>query len=39
GQLKTNVQRVFPLAEARQAQELSQQGHTRGQNCFAAIAG
>lgn len=30
GQLKTNVQRVFPLAEARQAQELSQQGHTRG---------
>ena len=30
GELKPEVYRVFPLAEARQAQELSQTGHGRG---------
>lgn len=30
GKLKPHVERVFPLAEARAAQELSEQGHVRG---------
>ncbi|MBE9139787.1 NADP-dependent oxidoreductase [Nodosilinea sp. LEGE 07088] len=30
GKVKPKVSQVFPLAAARQAQELSQQGHTRG---------
>ncbi len=30
GKLKPQVYKVFPLAEARQAQELSQTGHARG---------
>ncbi len=30
GKLKPHVERVFPLAEARQAQETSQGGHVRG---------
>ncbi len=30
GKLKPHVERVFALAEARQAQEISQQGHVRG---------
>jgi NADPH:quinone reductase-like Zn-dependent oxidoreductase len=38
GQVKIDIGRVFPLAEARQAQELSQQGHTRGKIVLQAIA-
>jgi NADPH:quinone reductase-like Zn-dependent oxidoreductase len=30
GKLKVIIEKVFPLAEARAAQELSAQGHTRG---------
>ncbi len=30
GQIKTVVAQIFPLSEARQAQELSQGGHVRG---------
>jgi NADPH:quinone reductase-like Zn-dependent oxidoreductase len=30
GELKTFVERVIPLSDAREAHELSQQGHTRG---------
>lgn len=30
GQVKPIIQSVFPLAQARQAHEVSQQGHTRG---------
>jgi NADPH:quinone reductase-like Zn-dependent oxidoreductase len=30
GKLKAVVETVLPLSEARQAQELSQSGHTRG---------
>jgi NADPH:quinone reductase-like Zn-dependent oxidoreductase len=30
GQIKTVVAQTFPLSEARQAQELSQNGHVRG---------
>ena len=30
GRFKANVEKVLPLSEARQAQELSQSGHTRG---------
>jgi NADPH:quinone reductase-like Zn-dependent oxidoreductase len=37
--VKIDVQKVFPLTEARQAQELSQQGHTRGKIVLSAIAG
>ncbi|NJL56641.1 NADP-dependent oxidoreductase [bacterium] len=39
GQLKVNIEQVFPLADARQAQELSQQGHPRGKIVLQAIAG
>jgi NADPH:quinone reductase-like Zn-dependent oxidoreductase len=39
GQVKVNVGKVFPLAEARQAQDLSQQGHTHGKIVLQAIAG
>ncbi|NJR24608.1 MAG: NADP-dependent oxidoreductase [Richelia sp. CSU_2_1] len=38
GQVKIDVQKVFPLVEARQAQELSQQGITRGKIVLQAIA-
>jgi NADPH:quinone reductase-like Zn-dependent oxidoreductase len=38
GQVKINVSKVFPLTEARQAQELSQQGNTRGKIVLQAIA-
>ena len=30
GKLEVNIERVFPLAEAAQAQELNRAGHTRG---------
>ncbi len=30
GELKVTVEKVFPLSQAREAQQLSQQGHTRG---------
>ena len=30
GQVKLHIENVLPLSEARQAQELSQNGHTRG---------
>ena len=30
GQLKTSIDRTFPLSEAREAQELNQAGHVRG---------
>ncbi len=30
GKIKPQVYKVFPLAEARQAHELSQTGHGRG---------
>jgi NADPH:quinone reductase-like Zn-dependent oxidoreductase len=39
GQVKVNVGKVFPLVEARQAQDLSQQGHTHGKIVLQAIAG
>jgi NADPH:quinone reductase-like Zn-dependent oxidoreductase len=38
GQVKVNVGKVFPLVEARQAQDLSQQGHTHGKIVLQAIA-
>jgi NADPH:quinone reductase-like Zn-dependent oxidoreductase len=38
GQVRINVSKVFPLTEAGQAQELSQQGHTRGKIVLQAIA-
>ncbi|WP_375497167.1 NADP-dependent oxidoreductase [uncultured Nostoc sp.] len=30
GQVKTDIAQIFPLSQARQAQELSQKGHVRG---------
>ena len=30
GQIKTDIAQIFPLSQARQAQELSQKGHVRG---------
>jgi NADPH:quinone reductase-like Zn-dependent oxidoreductase len=30
GKLKVKVEKTFPLAQAAQAQELSEQGHTEG---------
>jgi NADPH:quinone reductase-like Zn-dependent oxidoreductase len=39
GQVKINISRVFPLVEARQAQDLSQQGHAHGRIVLQAIAG
>ncbi|HXX18604.1 MAG TPA: NADP-dependent oxidoreductase [Candidatus Acidoferrum sp.] len=35
GKLKLTIEKVFPLAEARAAQELNAQGHTRGKIVLA----
>ena len=37
GKLKITIEKVFPLAEARAAQELSAQGHTRGKIVLRVI--
>jgi len=30
GEVKVHIEKILPLSEARQAQELSQTGHTQG---------
>lgn len=37
GKLKLTIEKVFPLAEARAAQELNAQGHTRGKIVLRVI--
>jgi len=37
GKLKITIEKVFPLAEARAAQELNAQGHTRGKIVLRVI--
>jgi NADPH:quinone reductase-like Zn-dependent oxidoreductase len=38
GLVKVNLQKVFPLAEARQAQAASQSGHTQGKIVLQILA-
>jgi len=39
GKLKVIIEKVFPLAEARAAQELNAQGHTRGKIVLRVVEG
>jgi NADPH:quinone reductase-like Zn-dependent oxidoreductase len=39
GRVKVNLEKVFPLSEARQAQAASQSGHTQGKSVLQVVEG